>query len=109
MVLVLGMHRSSTSMLARAVGRLGVPLGGRLLDAPRPDHALGYAEHAPLVALQEGLIRDLVGDSLGPGVVRGLPRGWPDSAEARAAAAGIEAALAETSPPLMFVHSIFYV
>ena len=95
MVLVLGMHRSSTSMLARAVGRLGVPLGGRLLDAPRPDNALGYAEHAPIVALQEGLIRDLVGDSLGPGVVRGLPRGWPDSAEARAAAAGIEAALAE--------------
>jgi len=53
-VLVLGMHRSGTSAMAGALARLGVPLGGPLMDGAE-DNPGGYFEHRELVAAHDEL------------------------------------------------------
>ena len=54
-VLVLGMHRSGTSALARAVQMLGVYLGNNFLS-PRPDNPTGYWEDKHICDLNERLL-----------------------------------------------------
>ena len=54
-VLVLGMHRSGTSALARAVQTLGVYLGNNFLS-PRPDNPTGYWEDKHICDLNERLL-----------------------------------------------------
>ena len=53
-VLVLGMHRSGTSLLARVANLMGVELGERL-HGPRDDNPLGFWEHMDAVAVNEAL------------------------------------------------------
>lgn len=53
-VLVLGVHRSGTSALAGVLARLGVPLGGSLMDGAE-DNPSGYFEHREIVAIHDAL------------------------------------------------------
>jgi GT2 family glycosyltransferase len=54
-VLVLGMHRSGTSALARVLNVLGVELGDKLLR-PSGDNEAGFWEHRDLVVLHDRLL-----------------------------------------------------
>jgi hypothetical protein len=54
-VLLLGMHRSGTSAIARGLGALGVYLGNDFLDA-QPENPTGYWEDKGIVALDERLL-----------------------------------------------------
>jgi hypothetical protein len=54
-VLVLGMHRSGTSALARGLQMLGVYLGNDFLS-PRPDNPTGYWEDKNIYELNERLL-----------------------------------------------------
>jgi hypothetical protein len=57
-VVVLGMHRAGTSLCARLVQRLGVDLGGPLMEAgfDNPD---GFQEHKGIVEQHQRLLRAL--------------------------------------------------
>lgn len=57
-VLVLGMHRSGTSVLARALASLGVYLGSRLLSG-HSDNPKGHFEDKEVLALNEELLHAL--------------------------------------------------
>ena len=57
-VLVIGMHRSGTSALARAVQMLGVYMGENFLS-PRPDNPTGYWEDKYICDLNERLLAAL--------------------------------------------------
>lgn len=54
-VLLLGMHRSGTSAVARGLGALSVNLGNDFLDA-QPENPTGYWEDKGIVALNERLL-----------------------------------------------------
>ncbi|MGC2633016.1 MAG: sulfotransferase [Candidatus Cybelea sp.] len=54
-VLVLGMHRSGTSAIARGLGPLSVYLGNDFLDA-QPENPTGYWEDKGIVAINERLL-----------------------------------------------------
>lgn len=54
-VLVIGMHRSGTSALARGVQMLGVYLGNNFLDT-RPDNPTGYWEDKNIYDINERLL-----------------------------------------------------
>ena len=54
-VLVLGMHRSGTSALARGLEMLGVYLGNDFLS-PQPDNPTGYWEDRNIYELNERLL-----------------------------------------------------
>jgi O-antigen biosynthesis protein len=54
-VVVLGMHRSGTSALARGMQSLGVYLGDNFLDT-RPDNPTGYWEDKTIVALNDRVL-----------------------------------------------------
>ena len=54
-VLVLGMHRSGTSALARGLQMLGVYLGNDFLS-PKPDNPTGYWEDRNIFELNERLL-----------------------------------------------------
>lgn len=56
-VLILGMHRSGTSLAAHAFAAAGLPLGQHLLLDPRPDNPDGYWEDADVIAAQEDLLK----------------------------------------------------
>ena len=84
-VLIVGMHRSGTSALAGLVGKLGVPLGERLLAAGS-DNPKGYWEHEDVVALHERLLSRL-GSRWDD--VRALPDGWGESEAAQEASSAI--------------------
>ncbi|HET6344225.1 MAG TPA: hypothetical protein VFH51_04790, partial [Myxococcota bacterium] len=69
MLLVLGMHRSGTSALARLVSLLGAALPRRVMDAG-PDNVNGYWEPTEVVTFNDGLLEAAGGrwDALcGPG------------------------------------------
>ncbi|MEE4108658.1 MAG: glycosyltransferase, partial [Halieaceae bacterium] len=56
-LLVLGMHRSGTSLVARACHDAGITAGrGEDLLAPQSDNPLGFYEHRGLVALNEAML-----------------------------------------------------
>lgn len=56
--LVLGMHRSGTSAIARGVAALGVYLGDDFLDA-QPENPTGYWEDRRIVEINEQLLKAL--------------------------------------------------
>lgn len=89
-ILIAGMHRSGTSALAGALGKLGIPLGERLLE-PGGDNPRGYWEHRDIVAVHERLLTAL-GSRWDD--VRALPFDWLRSDPARQAAAAIEGLVA---------------
>ncbi len=57
-VLVLGMHRSGTSAVARGLAALGVYLGDDFLDA-QPENPTGYWEDRQIVEINERLLKVL--------------------------------------------------
>ncbi len=58
-VVVLGMHRSGTSAVARGLAALGVYLGNDLLDA-HPENPTGYWEDRGIVERNERILKTLV-------------------------------------------------
>ena len=68
-IIVLGMHRSGTSALARVLNLLGVDLGTNLLPAAE-DNETGFWEHRDLVLVNEEVLRHSAA-----GMIRGLSRG----------------------------------
>lgn len=54
-VVILGMHRSGTSVLSAGLEALGVEFGENLIP-PRPDNPKGYWEDARLVAFNDGVL-----------------------------------------------------
>jgi len=57
-VLVVGMHRSGTSAVARGMAALGVYLGDEFLDA-QPENPTGYWEDKGIVEIDERLLKAL--------------------------------------------------
>lgn len=57
-ILVLGMHRSGTSAVARVINLLGADLGSDLLP-PAEDNTLGFWEHRGVVEIHEELLHAL--------------------------------------------------
>ena len=55
-LLIAGMHRSGTSLVAQMMAKAGFHLGGPLLDTPRFDNLQGHWEHAEVVAIQQELL-----------------------------------------------------
>jgi hypothetical protein len=74
-VLVLGFHRSGTSMTTRVLDRLGIPLGPPegLLAASESDNPRGYFEPRWLVETNDTLLAALGGRYHAPPA---LPDGW---------------------------------
>jgi hypothetical protein len=61
-ICVLGVHRSGTSLVTRALHLLGVPLGpDEHLMRPRVDNPLGFFEHQPLTDLNDEILWRLGG------------------------------------------------
>jgi len=58
-IIVLGMHRSGTSLLARIVNLLGVEIGNNLVP-PRQDNVLGFWEHKEIMEIHEKVF-DILG------------------------------------------------
>lgn len=79
-ILVVGMHRSGTSLVARGLHAMGVNLGSRIDTAPHPGNPHGHWEHIDIWRSQERL---LIGfgrewhSSPGPLPARWLE--WPDT------------------------------
>jgi hypothetical protein len=84
-VLILGMHRSGTSMLARLLAALGLPLGGGLLTQRAQDNHHGYWEQGEIVAIHEALLDGHDRTWRGPNGLRPMPEGWLHGEAARAA------------------------
>lgn len=57
-IVVLGMHRSGTSAIARGIAVLGVDLGNDFLDA-QPENPTGYWEDRGIVELNERVLKAL--------------------------------------------------
>ena len=55
-IVVIGMHRSGTSAVARGLAALGVDLGDDFLDA-QPENPTGYWEDRGIVELNERVLR----------------------------------------------------
>lgn len=73
-IIILGMHRSGTSLLAKAVKSLGVYLGrDEHMIGPRDDNPEGFWEHSEIVDIHEKLLNSLSSswDTTEP-----LPEGW---------------------------------
>ncbi len=66
-IVVLGMHRSGTSAIARGTAALGVDLGNDFLDA-QPENPTGYWEDRDIVELNERVLKllGLAWDALAP-------------------------------------------
>jgi hypothetical protein len=77
-VLVLGMHRSGTSVAARAVNLLGVPFGGGRLVPPTADNPGGHWESWELQDVNNLLLEHLGGSWSGP---PDLEPGWETKAD----------------------------
>ena len=81
-VLIVGMHRSGTSMVARGLHALGANLGGPLEIKPHPANPHGHWEHAEVWRTQEDLLESFGRNwacSSGP-----LPAEWLDWPESLA-------------------------
>ncbi|MFS0838721.1 hypothetical protein [Paenibacillus sp. 1P03SA] len=73
-VLILGMHRSGTSLLAQTVISLGVYMGGEhQMVPPREDNPEGFWEHAEIVAVHDELLARL---SSSWDATKPLPEQW---------------------------------
>ena len=78
LILLVGMHRSGTSLLGSMLQDLGVALPGELLagDRHNPD---GYSERYDVVALQEQLLIELGRWWPGPSGMLALPPQWQEA------------------------------
>lgn len=90
-IIILGMHRSGTSAMARVVNLLGADIGQDLLP-PAADNPKGFWENRRILRIHERLLKDLgsIYDD-----VRPLPTGWLTSEPALQAQAEILAVLKE--------------
>ena len=86
LILVVGMHRSGTSLLGSILQALHVALPGPLIpgDSHNPE---GYFERSDITALQEELLIDLQRWWPSEGGTQPLPQGWLSSARTQRAAA----------------------
>src|SRR5690606_18875654 len=84
-LLVLGMHRSGTSALARVLGLCGADLGSRVASAGAGNET-GHWEDSFAVELHDRLLSQFGATWDSPFA---LPRGWLDSAQGAEAVAGI--------------------
>jgi len=91
-LIILGMHRSGTSAVARTCNLLGVELGSDLLG-PDSANPTGYWEHRKILALDERLLADL-GSSWHD--VKPLPAGWPEGEAAARYRSAVAAILDES-------------
>jgi hypothetical protein len=74
-VVVLGMHRSGTSLVGNIVQLMGVDLGANLI-APDPNNQAGYFEHAGIVQLHEELLEVIDRRWTGPKGTLDYPDSW---------------------------------
>jgi O-antigen biosynthesis protein len=75
-VVVLGAHRSGTSMITRALSLLGVELGpGSAMMAAKSDNPLGFWEHEELGQINDEVLAHLGGTWDEP---PGFPNGWQE-------------------------------
>jgi hypothetical protein len=81
LVLVLGMHRSGTSLITELIERWGFALGDELLP-PQADNPRGFFEHAGIVAIHGALFEGL---GLSWEDAQPLPRDWLASEAAQRA------------------------
>jgi ubiquinone/menaquinone biosynthesis C-methylase UbiE len=89
-ILVVGMHRSGTSMVARGLHAMGANLGERIDVEPHPHNPHGHWEHADVWRTQEELLIRFGREwhsAPGPLPQRWLE--WPDTIAAMATFAGI--------------------
>ena len=86
LILVVGMHRSGTSLLGSILGALGVALPGPLIPGDQHNPA-GYFERSDITALQEELLIDLQRWWPSEAGTLPLPQGWLHTARAERAAA----------------------
>jgi hypothetical protein len=84
-VLILGMHRSGTSLLARLLAAEGLPLGTILLNHRSRDNAHGYWEQAEIVSIHEALLDAMDRTWHGPNGLHPLPEGWLTAQDTRMA------------------------
>jgi GT2 family glycosyltransferase len=89
-VLVLGMHRSGTSVLTRALNLLGVELGRDLMAAVENNNETGFWEHQGVVDAHEALMAAFGMRWDDP---RAMPDGWLDTDAAKIATARIQGIL----------------
>ncbi|MBV2352138.1 glycosyltransferase [Synechococcus sp. HK05] len=84
LLLIVGMHRSGTSLLGSLLSACGIAMPGPLLvgDAHNPE---GYFERADVTALQEQLLIDFDRWWPSPRGMRPLPDAWLDSPRGRQA------------------------
>ena len=71
-LLILGMHRSGTSVLAGTCGLLGADMGGEMMAAGQ-DNVMGFWEHDEIVRIHDQLL-DRLGFAWDD--VRALPEKW---------------------------------
>ena len=76
-VMVLGMHRSGTSLVMRLCNLLGVDLGDNLLP-PQDDNVTGFWEHAGVIEVHDAIL-----EALGSGWddITPLPENWTKKPE----------------------------
>ena len=93
LILLVGMHRSGTSLLGSLLPQLGVPMPGELIagDEHNPE---GYYERSDITDLQENLLIGLRRWWPSASGCDPLPPGWLDAAITRAAAADLRRLLA---------------
>ncbi|MCT0224975.1 glycosyltransferase [Synechococcus sp. CS-1328] len=94
LILLVGMHRSGTSLLGSLLPALGVPLPGDLIAAD-PHNPEGYYERADLTALQEQLLISLGQWWPAEAGVMELTEGWLGFPAVRRCAASLTRLLAE--------------
>jgi len=75
-IIVLGMHRSGTSALARTLNLCGVDLGSSLMPPGPEDNVKGFWEHMDIYQTNEKLLEEL---NSSWDDVRSLPEGWRNS------------------------------
>jgi len=79
-ILVVGMHRSGTSLVARGLHAMGVNLGARIDTAPHSANPHGHWEHADVWPAQERLLIRFGREwHSSPGPLPGRWLEWPDS------------------------------
>ena len=92
LLLIVGMHRSGTSLLGSLLPACGISMPGALIpgDIHNPE---GYFERADVTTLQEQLLIDLERWWPSPRGMQALPQGWLKSPVGRQALADLTAVL----------------
>ena len=87
-VVLLGMHRSGTSLAMSVMHSLGIECGNALIPAGRSNLA-GFWEHAEIVAIHEHLMASLGRLWHGPAGTYPMPENWLESPQAEQAKAAL--------------------